>query len=224
VGRTRFAPRAAAFLGAAALAGTFAAVALAGPGDPQRKPTPADQARARAVVLSRADLGAGWKAEKSSGGASNPRCSFYNPDQSDLVETGHADSSFSRGDTLLVFSSVGIFKTAAQARSGYRRVVRPELPRCLGEIFAKGTGNPKAVRIVATGPLPFPGYPDRSNAYRVRAAFKTSSGTIPVTLDAVLINRGRSDVVLGFIGIGPPAAPSLERALSGKVAARLPRR
>jgi hypothetical protein len=206
------------------LAAVTATVALAANGAPQRKLTPADQARARGIVLKRSDLGAGWKAEKSSGGASSPRCSFYQPDQSDLVETGHADSSFSRGGTLLVASSVGIFKTAAQARSGYRRVVRPELPRCLGEIFAKGTGNPKAVRIVAAGPLPFPGYPDRSNAYRVRAAFKTSSGTLPVTLDTVLINRGRSDVVLGFIGIGSAPASSLEHSLSGKVAARLPRR
>jgi hypothetical protein len=224
VGETRLPPRAAALVSLAALAGTFAAVALAGPGDPQKKPTAADQARARAIVLSRADLGAGWRRDTSSGSGSRPRCSFYNPDQSDLVETGHAETSFRRGNTNFVTSSVGIFRTVAQAKTAYRRVVRPELPRCLAEIFAKGTGNPKAVRILSAGPLPFPGFGDRSNAYRLRATYTTSSATIPVTLDTVLINRGRSDVLLGFIGIGPPAASSLERFLSGKVAARLPRR
>lgn len=203
------------------LAALLTAVALAANGDPQKKFTAADQARAKAVALSHADLGAGWKAEKSGGNESSPRCSYYNPDQSDLVETGHGDTSFTRGTTLFVASSVGIFKTAGQAKAGYARVVRPQLPRCLGEIFAKGTGNPKAVKIVSTGPLSFPHYRDRSNAYRVTATFKTSSGTVPITIDTVLVNRGRIDVVIGFIGVGKPPAASLERSLAGKVAGRM---
>lgn len=206
------------------LAVVTSAVALAGTGDPQKKIKPADQARARSIALSAADLGSGWKATKSSSSStsSDPRCSYYNPDQSDLVENGDYDSpNFTRADGAFVSSTVGIFATAGQARTAYGRVVRPELPRCLGELFAKAITKPSSAKIVSTGSLSFPHYRDRSDTYRVVASVKTPSGTLPVAIDVVLINRGRADVAMIFLGIGKPLPASFERSLAGKVAARL---
>jgi hypothetical protein len=210
-------------LGAAIAAGFLAAAALAGKGDPQKKITPAGQARAKSAAITSADVGAGWKAETSpSSNESDPRCSYYNPDQSDLVEIGDFDSpNFSLRNGTFVSSTTGVFKTAAMAKKGYERVVRPELPKCLAELFAKGTGNPKAVKILSTGKLAFPSYRDRSNAYRVSMTVNTSSGKVPVTMDVVLINRGQIDVAMIFFGVVQPLPAAFERAVAGKVAARM---
>ena len=71
---------------AVALAAVLAGSALAAQGDPQKKLTKADQARARAVSLRLSDFGAGWKqGPPTKQDESNPRCSSYNPDQSDLI-------------------------------------------------------------------------------------------------------------------------------------------
>jgi hypothetical protein len=199
-----------------------ASVALAAPGDPQRKPTKADTARARAVSLRLADLGAGWKSEPSSKkDESSPRCSTYNPDQSDLVETGKYDSpDFSRADGTFVSSSTGVFRTAAMARTGYARVAVPQLPHCFAEIFKKGIKAPSSATIFSAGPLAFSHFGDRSNAYRVRSSVKTPSGRVSATIDLVLFNRGRTDVALIFLGIGQPLPVSFEQSLVAKVAAK----
>ena len=92
-----------------------------------------------AASLRLADLGAGWKATPSSSDDSNPRCSTYNPDQSDLVETGKYQSpNFVRTDGSFVATSTGIFRTATMAKKAYGRVATPALPGCFGELFAKG--------------------------------------------------------------------------------------
>ena len=85
---------------------------------------------------------------------SNPRCSTYNPDQSDLVEIGDYDSpDFSRPDGTFVSSTTGVFKTAAMARTGYARVAVPALPHCFAEIFKKGITKPSSATIFSSGPL-----------------------------------------------------------------------
>jgi hypothetical protein len=211
----------------AALIGALVAVlvptALAANGDPQRKLTKADQARARKASLTLADFGAGWKAAPSASkdDQSSPRCSNYNPDQSDLVETGNYDSpDFTRTDGSFVSVSTGVFRTVGMARTGYARVAMPALPLCFAEIFRKGTGNPKAVKILSSGPLVFPRHGDRSNAYRLTATYTVQGQTVPLAIDLVLFNKGRTDVAIIFLGIGRPLPASLERSLTDRVAAR----
>jgi hypothetical protein len=203
---------------AAALAGT----ALAAQGDPQKKFTKAGQARARAVSLKLVDVGKGWKSEPSTNNKeSNPRCSTYNPDQSDLIEIGSYDSpDFSRPDGTFISSTTGVFKTATMAKTGYARVAVPALPRCFAEIFKKGITKPSSATIFSSGPLPFPRFGDRSNAYRITSSVKTPSGRVRATIDLVLFNRGQIDVAIIFLGINQALPASLEQALVAKVAAR----
>ena len=210
----------------AALIGVLAAMlvpaALAANGEPQKKLTKADQARARSAAIRLSDLGAGWKAKPSANsGQSNPRCSTYNPNQSDLIETGkYSSPDFTRPEGTFVSSSAGVFKTAKMARKGYARVAVPALPGCFAEIFRKGTGNPSAVKILASGSLRFPRYGDRLNAYRLVATYTVQGQAVPVAIDLVLFNRGRIDVALIFVGIGSPLPTSFEQALAARVAAR----
>jgi hypothetical protein len=195
--------------------------ALASNGDPQKRLTKADQAKARAIVLRRSDFPAGWVGKPNTNTSQdNPRCSTYNPDQSDLVETGDVDSpDFTRADGSFVSSSVGIFKTAAMAKTGYARVARPELASCFGELFKKGAA-PAKVQLLHVGALPFRRLRDRANAYRLTANVTLQGTTIPVAIDIVTFNRGRVDAAMIFLGIRGPLQSSFEQSLAARVAAR----
>jgi hypothetical protein len=202
--------------------GLCASVALAAPGDPQKKFTKAGQARARTAALRRADFPAGWiqKPKQKQSNSSNPRCSYYNPDQSDLVEIGEYDSpDFDLPDGSSVSSSTGVFRTVTMAKSGYARVAQPALPKCLAELFTKGA-KPSKTTIFSAAPILFPNYGDRSNAYRITASVKTPTARIRVVLDVFLFNRGPTDVAVLTFGIGHPLPAGLEQSLVAKVAAR----
>ena len=192
----------------AAIAAVLVPAAWAASGEPQHAFTKADQARARAASLRLSDFAPGWKASRSAGATSGaqPRCSNYHPDQSDLVETGKYNSpDFTRSaDNSFVSVSTGVFRTAAMAKRGYARVAVRQLPACFGELFAKGITKPSAAKVVSAGPLAFPKAGDRSNAYRLVASVKTPTVTLPVTVDIVLFNKGRTDVAMIFFGIARP--------------------
>ena len=195
--------------------------ALAANGDPQKKLTKADQAKARAISLRQSDFPAGWVGKPNTNTSQgNPRCSSYNPDQSDLIETGDVDSpDFSRPEGSFVSSSVGIFKTRKMAQTGYARVAKPQLPKCFAELFTKGLA-PAKVQVLQVGPLAFRQLGDRSNAYRLRADVTVQGTTVPATIDIVLFNRGRADVAMIFAGLFRPLPASFEQSLAAKVAAR----
>jgi hypothetical protein len=204
------------------LAAVLAPVALAANGDPQKAYTKADQARAKVASLRLSDFAAGWKASPSgSSDSSSPRCSKYNPDQSDLVETGkYTSPNFTRSDGSFVAVTTGVFKTAMMARKGYARLAVPQLPACFGELFAKGVTKPSSAKVVSTGPLAFPKAGDRSSAYRLVASVKTPTAMVPVVADIVLFNKGRIDAALIFFGIQKALTASLERQAVALVLSR----
>jgi len=208
-------------LAVAILAVVAVPVALAADGQPQKRLTKADQAKARAIVLRQADVPAGWVAKPNTNTSQdNPRCSNYNPDQSDLIETGDVDSpDFSRSDGSFVSSSVGLFKTVTMARTGYARVAGPQLASCFGELFTKGAA-PAKVELLQVGPLAFRHLGDRSNAYRLTANVTVQGTKIPVGIDIVTFNRGRVDAAMIFLGISKPRQLAFEQSLAAKVAAR----
>jgi hypothetical protein len=210
------------------VAGVLLAVAVLVPlaaaanGDPQKAYTKADQARARAASLRLADLGGGWKATPSTRDDSSPRCSTYNPDQSDLVETGKYQSpNFVRTDGSFVATSSGVFRTTTMAKKGYARVATPALPGCFGELFAKGITKPNSAKVVSAGPLAFPRIGDRSSAYRLVATVTTPTGTVPVTIDLVAFNKGRTDVALIMVGIPKAFPAAFEQAAALRVVSRI---
>lgn len=205
------------------LAAVCTGTALAAKGDPKKAHTKADQARARAASLRLSDFASGWKAEPSGkDSSSKPRCSKYNPDQSDLVETGKYDSpTFTRANGSAVSVSTSLFRTAAMAKKGYARVARPALPACFGELFAKSVAKPTTARVSFAGPLAFPKVGDRSNAYRLTAVVTSGATSTPVAIDLVLFNRGRYDIALIFVGISQPLPASLEQAAVARVASRV---
>jgi hypothetical protein len=212
-----------------ALAAILVGLTLAGaafatnPRDPKKKILPAVQAKAKAVNVRLSDLPkAGWKVKPpSQSDDSTPRCSYYNPDQSDLTENGDADSpEFTLASGSDVSSTTSIFQTAAQGRTAYTRVVQPALPKCLAEIFRNGAGQAAHVKIVSAGPMKFPHLAERSSAYRIAADFTVQSNLVHVFLDVVVMNRAKVDVAVFFAGIGSAFSAKLEQGVAARVAAR----
>ncbi len=198
-----------------------AAASAASPRDPKKVIIPAVQAKAKAINVQRSDLtNESWKANPASTSQGNPRCSYYNPNQSDLTENGDADSpEFTLPSSSFVSSNTSIFTTATQGRTAYARVVQPKLPQCLAEIFRKGAA-PTKVTIVSAKEVSFPKLAERSNAYRIVASFKSGSQKIAVYLDVVVMNRGKVDAVIFFAGIGQVFNAAFERSVAARVAAR----
>jgi hypothetical protein len=196
--------------------------AAANPHAPRKVIVPAVQAKAKAINVKLSDLpAAAWKVNPPQQDSGTPRCSYYNPDQSDLTENGDANSSqFTLASSSFVSSSTSIFKTAAQGRTAYARVVQPKLPLCLAEVFRKGSGQPRSVTIVSAKARAFPKLAERSNAYRITADFKSGSTAIRVFLDVVVMNRAKVDAVVFFAGIGQAFKDSFERSVTANVAAR----
>lgn len=200
------------------------AAAFAANGEPQKKHTPADMASAKGVVLRVSDFPSTWKhAASTSSDNGAPRCkNGFEPDESDLVETGTADSpDFSLG-LRYVGSSAGVFRTAAMAQASWDRVNKPGLLPCLASIFEKGaTGNGTKATVTAKGALPFPKLAPRTAAYRIAVKVTSGATTLTGVVDIVLLGKGRVDAVLLYTAFGAnPIAE--EKRLGGLVAHRLP--
>jgi hypothetical protein len=203
------------------VAGLCVPVALAAKGDPQKKITAAGQAHAKRASLTPRDF-PGWKAtpHKKSNDESDPRCSYYNPDQSDLVEIGDYDSpDFDRPDGASISASTGVFRSVQMGKTAYSRVAKPSLPKCLAELFKKGAG-PTNTTIFSSARLEFPSYGDRSDAFRITASVKTPTARVRVYLDIFLLNKGATDIAMLALGIGNPLPLGLEQGLAAKLAAR----
>lgn len=216
--------RALAVLGvfAAVTTVTAAALAAAPAKDPKKVIKPAVQARAKRIAVKMTDLpGFGWKAGPASKDKSSPHCSYYDPDQSKLTENGdYTSPDFIRTDGTYVSSTVGIFVSAQQAKAGYAAVVRPELPRCLGEVIAR-SGAPGSIKVNSAATFAFPHYGDASVAYRVVFSVKSGKKLVPAVIDVIAINRGAVDAAVLFGAAGQTVPASFERQIVGKVAARI---
>jgi hypothetical protein len=206
------------FAALAASASPFAATSK----EPKKVIVPAVQARAKRIAIQLGDLpGLGWKSSPAQSDRSSPRCSYYNPDRSRLTENAdYISPDYTRADGIYVSSSVGIFVSAQQAQTAFGLVVRPQLARCLGESVAK-SGKPGAIKLHSAGKLAFARYGDRSAAYRIVFLVKSGNDFVQAMIDIVAINKGPVDAALFFSSAGQPVPPSIERKVTGAVAARM---
>ena len=190
-------------------------------GEPQHQFTKADQAKARKASLRLSDFATGWtaKPDTSNSNGASPKCKTYDPDQSDLIETGKYNSpDFTHSNGSFVSTTTGVFKTVAMAKTGYARVATPQLPKCFGELLGKQTKTTVLRRRAAH-------VPDSSASARTPTAsvgHRSRRGPTPVkaTIDFVLFNKGRTDVAIIFFGIGGPLPSRLEQQASALVASR----
>jgi hypothetical protein len=194
-----------------------ASTALAA-GEPQKKLTAADQARARSMLMRQADVGIGYRplGGSSSGSALGFNCRAL--DESDLTVSGEATSpNFSSG--LQTFSSASaVYVTVSDAKASWRRGTSPAGFTCLTAVF-KRIARAGGLRFVSFRKIPFPAVASQTAAYRWQS--QTANG-VRVYADVVVLMRGRAQSAVFLIsGIDPlerPEALRLTRLISARMA------
>ena len=216
-----------AFVAAAAL--LLAAPALAADGEPRQVLTEKDQKVARSIVLKRADLGAGFTAQKRPADDPLPkgaRCDAL--DEGDLTVSGDANSPDFRlagpGVFVTVGSSAHVYRTLREANSSWTRGTSRQTLTCLGDIVRLSAAPSQKLKIVSSAQLAFPKLAPRTSAYRLVITIAAGSGQrVRAYVDAIVLQRGRIQSVLLVTSLGQPVAETEQRALAGVLVERMAR-
>ena len=200
------------------------AVALAAAGDPKEAFTPADKAKAKSMVLVRADLAAGWKRTSTPDSGDDLSCPGFDPDLSDLTLSGESESEFEHPGGAYVAAFASVYRTDANARTGFARVAKPALARCLAHFFEEGVVEEGGtVTITKQVKVSFPKIAPRVAAYRVvcRVGTPGSAQTVPFAVDMIMLGRGRGEVVMLAMAAGPGIAQADVRSFARLLASRM---
>jgi hypothetical protein len=179
----------AAKLVAAALIGlVFTASALAD--SPTVRITSADQSRAVASLLRRSDFGAGWTGgQVPTAPLTAPNCPGFDPKESDLVVTGHADARYSFPPAgVELDQDVQVLKSAEMVEKDFARSISPLLGRCLAYQLKRLKSVVAAARVER---IPFPATGSVSAVYRATITRRSGGPDGTLLSDYVFFGEGR---------------------------------
>jgi len=190
---------------------------------PKVRTNAADQELAKRAVVQLSDFraGSGWSGgPKKPDDSSGSQCNF-DPKQSDLVETGYAESSFKyKVPVLLISSGATVYENAEMAQRSWKRAKPGLFPfvRCLSQ---KGLAG--GMKVVSVKPLGFPELGSGGAAYRTVFDIAGGSTSVRMVIDLEFFTRGRS--LLFLMQFAPYAdaaeARAAEARLVGAMSARL---
>jgi hypothetical protein len=163
--------------------------AAAGASSPPVRIQSADQASAVAALLRRSDFGAGWQGgEVKATALGSPGCPGFDPEESDLTVTGHADArfTFAPGDVVLD-QDVEVLASAAAVRKDFARTISPKLPSCLAYQIKRA---PDVVSAVVEK-TPFPPTGSVSAAFRATVVVRSLHLKGTLLSDFVFFAAGR---------------------------------
>ena len=192
--------------------------ATAGRGDPQKQYTPADQARAKAMLIRKTDFGPGWKASKPSADEDDFYCEAL--DESDLVVTGEGESLDFERETASGYFSAGslsyVYETVAQSAASWRRGTSAAGLRCVRREFARWS-KAEGFRFVSLRRIAFPRFAPQAAAFRM--TFRVDG--VPMVMDMVMMRNGRAQAGPLFFGIPSAFSRVEEVRLTKLVAVRM---
>lgn len=200
------------------------ALAWAGVRDPQERFTAADQAKAKAMLLTRGDLLSGWKKAPPSPDDEDVTCAAFDPDLSDLVLTADQEVEFEHAQaSASVYSYASLFKTPAQASTAWSRVMKPALTRCLSQVIRDAVGPKVKVTFSKLARVPFPKLAPRVYALEVNCTISSAETgkSMAISMDVVQLGRGRAEVSLMTIAVGKGIPNEDVRVLARVLAKRL---
>jgi len=197
-----------------------ASVAHATGGDPKKQINAADQTRARAIVLRKADLLGSFHTERNGLGASTSmNCPAL--DESDLTVTGEVRSPGFAFGLVFVASQSQIYKSLGDARTSWRRFVSAAGSSCLrDELRKEFTSN--GLKLVSLHRTTFPRVAQKTASYRIVLSGPTQAGTVDFVFDIVGLMDSRAQASI-FIGsaLRPQSRAEevrLARLVSGRMA------
>ncbi len=199
----------------------LSATAAATHQDPQKRLTKADNARARAMLIKRTDLPAGFQARPDVGEDPHSNCPAA-VSESDLTLTGEADGTNFALGVVLVDSAAQVYKSMADANASWRRATSAAGVQCVTALLRGGLAT-QGVDLESLRKIAFPRVSDRSVAYRVRLSAPSAQGPVPVYLDLVALmhSRAQATVIVGSALVVPKRGDELRYARL--VAARMTR-
>jgi len=188
--------------------------ALAARGDPQKKITPADQARAKAMLLRKTDLGPGFKAKPADQSDDDFYCKAL--DESDLTLTGEAESPDFDTDLVFISSIAQVYESVADANTSWRRGTSAAGEKCLSDEFRRQL-KADGLRVGSFRRTSFPRIADRSIAYRLAA----SGQGVKVYIDFAVLQESRAQAALFFVSAPTSVAKAEQVRLARIVAGRM---
>ena len=193
-----------------ALAGS--SVALAGRGDPQERFTPADQARAKSMLLRPSDLGPGFSTTPVT-----ERGDFYCKalDESDLTLTAESVKRFARG-SVGVISLAQVYESLSDANTSWRRGTSKAGETCFGDALRRQLTS-EGARDVTFQRLAFPRLAQRSEAFRL-VGFAQG---VPVFVDIIIVQQTRAQAALYMASVLQPVSRPEQVRLARIVAGRM---
>jgi hypothetical protein len=190
--------------------------ALAANGDPQQRITPADQARAKSMLLRASDFNPAFTERPSPSGDSGFSCAAI--DESDLTITGRATSPSFTATAEYVASTAVVYESRADANASWKRGTSKAGLDCLGLSVRRQLRAP-GVRFVSFTRISFPGRGDRSVAFRAIAAQQS----LRVYLDVVAMQVARAEASVAYVSVLSPPPQGEVRRLTAVVAKRAAR-
>jgi hypothetical protein len=168
--------------------------------NPTVKINPADQAKAAASLLRLKDFGVGWTGgPKTPSPLTAPSCPGFNPKESDLVVTGHAEARFTYTSGAVIFDQDSqVLESADTVKTDFARSVTPKLSDCLAyQLKSSGKGS---VLSVSVRKLALPPIGSVSAAYRATMMIKTTAGhTAKWVSDFVFLGQGRLEFSINVV-------------------------
>jgi hypothetical protein len=174
-------------LATALIALVWTAAALAD--NPTVRISSTDQAKAVAALLDKADFPVGWRGGTTKPSSiSSPSCPGFDPKESDLVVTGHADAKFTfpQGGVELD-QDVQVLESIAAVQTDFARTISPKLGQCLAYQLDKSANVVHAT----VKSLAFPATGTVSAAYRAVVDVRGSGRRVRLLSDFIFFGEGR---------------------------------
>jgi hypothetical protein len=186
----------------ASIAAVLVAAGVAWASSPNKEKiayTAAGQAKAKAEVLRKTDLGAGWRGGLRKPDVSSTLPCSYKPKQDDLVLIGAAESDW-REQALEIDSEAQVLRTADMVRRDWRRtILAPQVVPCLRHGFKKSLGA--TGKLVSFGRTPFPRVAKLTQGFRAVIEVQSGSSSVPVEIDVLALGAGRNEITLTLTGL-----------------------
>jgi hypothetical protein len=181
-----------------------------------------DNRAARGALIAPADLSVGWTRVTSSSPDVVPSCPGYRPDFSRFTVTGKAEAHYKASSGSTVISSVEVYTSPAQAAADYRLGTKPQVPSCLASTFEQEpTGDPTVpIKAVSAKVAAAPRIGDRSARYKIVVRVTGPSGSVPLYVDAIVFQKGRTIALLMATGVARPVTDgeTLARVMAARTA------
>jgi hypothetical protein len=192
--------------------------------EPREQLSQADMRLARAAVIQRRDLIAGYK-PSSIPAPKGERCAGYAPDLSRTTLTGQAFSAFHAGPNVQITSTVRIFASQRQAVDAFTAESKAGMLSCtrrsLTKLFAGLRSKGVRARFYSASMPKLQRLGDLSVTYRVGFAVNSCKTTCPFVFDLIRFQLGRSVATVTTTTLGIPSRQT-EVGLTNRVWQRLP--